>query len=524
MTGSARKTTGVWADLLADLSARAATVAIAAALALLAAPPARATPNLPLEDAGWIALRDARARGFLPELLGGFHALGEDEVAQALAAAGLAPDPLLLPAEPGGLWVRPAERVALRGLLLREHLRPYSLPARPRNLAGDVGFSCEFQEGRPCGGGLGLVGEIDSSAGLGSVLSATVRARVDLGNNGYSALAALDRAYLKAQVGVLAFEAGRDVISLGPSFRGGLLWSTHAAPLDQLRVSIRPFALPFIDGDALRVSLLYFIGRLRQPLGREGALIDGARFQFDLFDRVELGASRLLMFGGDGAPNVSFSDFLYEHIRAKYPDGVPMGDNRVSADIAVSLPQLWGARAYFELSFEDFRRKFFNVLQIDTDYLLGIELRAVSKGPLRRLFAEVATSGQVTEESPEWLTGFSSAGRPFGTPLGPQGGSGYLRAELELPRIRVSPWAGWVRFRNDTYVRNGDGAGGSRIAFVGTPEDRYRLGVDLAMALGASLSLDVTAFAERVRNADLVPGATRLNGGLATALRYAPRF
>ncbi|GAC1348249.1 MAG: hypothetical protein NVSMB23_28950 [Myxococcales bacterium] len=483
-------------------------MAIAACVA--AATPARAAPNLPLDEPDWIVLRDAQARGLRPDLLGGVHLIGEDEVGQG--------------GWPDGFWVRPVERVVLRGVALGEHLRPYSLPARPRNLGGDVGFSCEFQEGRPCGGGLGLATEVDASAGFGRVLSATVRARLDLGNHGYAALAALDRASFKAQLGAVSLEAGRDVLALGPSFRGGLLWSRHAAPLDQLRVRLRPVALPFLDGDALRVSLLYFIGRLRQPVGRDGALVDGTRFQFDLFNRVQLGASRLLLFGGDGAPDVSFSDFVVEHLHARYPGGVPLGDNRVSADVAVSAPELWGARAYLEIAFEDFRRKFLNVLQIDTDYLAGLELRALPAGPLRRVFVEAATTGQVSEESPEWLTGFGGAGRPFGTPLGPTAQSVYLRGEFELPRARVSPWAEVLRFRNDTYVRNNDGAGGSRLDRVGTAERRGRLGLDVALPVSPSLSLDVTAFAERVWNSELVAGATRWNGGIVTAIRYAPRF
>src|ERR1700686_88455 len=480
LTAPAKKTSGSVADLLADLSLPAVTMAV---LASLAATPARAAPNLPLDDPDWIALRDAPARGRTP-------ARGGARVARPPAAGGPPADPFLLPAAQAGplgapqdgaregapdtFWLRPAERVTLRGFALGEHDRPYSLPVKPRNLAGDVGFSCEYQEGRPCGGGLGLVGEVDSSAGFGEVLSATARVRLDLGNNGYAALAALDRAYVKAQLGVLALEAGRDVIALGPSFRNGLLWSSHAAPIDQLRASTRPFALPFLDGDVLRVSLLYFIARLRQPLGRDGALIDCTRVQFDLFNRVELGASRLLMFGGDGAPNVSFSDFVYEHIRARYPGGVPLGDNRVSADLAVSVPQLAGARAYLEISFEDFRRKFLNVLQVDTDYLVGLELRALSVGLLRRLFVEVGTTGRVAEQSPDWVTGFSSAGRPFGTPLGPEGESVYLRAELEVPGVRVAPWGEWLRFKSDTYVPNGDGAGGQRIASVGPSENPQR--------------------------------------------------
>jgi hypothetical protein len=493
---------------------------------------ARAAPNLPLDDPDWVALRDAQARGLLPGLLGGVHVLGEDQVAQALAVARLPADSLLLPAAqagplgaPDSFWLRPAERLTLRGLAIREHDRPYSLPGHPRALAGGISFSCEYQEGRPCGPGVGMVGEVDSSAGFSDVLSATVRARFDLGNNGYSALAALDRAYVKAQLGVLVLEAGRDAIALGPSFRNEMAWSSHAAPIDHLRAQVRPFALPFIDGDALRVSLLYFIARLRQPQGRDGTLVDCARVQLDLFERVELGVSRLLVFGGDGAPNVSFSDFVYMHTHPmKYLDGIPLGDNRVAFDLAVSVPQLAGARAYIELAFEDFRKKFLNVLQIDTDYLVGLELRALSVGPLRRVFAEFGTTGHFAEEAPFWGTGFSNAGRPFGTPLGPEGASVYLRAELEAPGVRVAPWAEWLRFKADTYAPNNDGSGGWLIASMGPSESRQRLGVDVALTLRPSLLLEVTAYAERVGTADLVPGSTLFNGGLVTALRYSPRF
>jgi hypothetical protein len=86
-----------------------------------------AAPNLPLEDPDWVLLRDARARGLLPDLLGGAQLLGEDEVQAALALARLAPDPRLVPAGEEGFWLRPLERAALRAVAVREHVRPYSL-------------------------------------------------------------------------------------------------------------------------------------------------------------------------------------------------------------------------------------------------------------------------------------------------------------------------------------------------------------------------------------------------------------
>ena len=94
-------------------------------------------------------LRDARARGLLPDLLGGAQLLGEDEVQAALALARRAPDPRLVPAGEQGFWLRPLERAALRAVAAREHDRPYSLEARPRNIAGQIGLPCEHQEGTP---------------------------------------------------------------------------------------------------------------------------------------------------------------------------------------------------------------------------------------------------------------------------------------------------------------------------------------------------------------------------------------
>ncbi len=485
----------------------------------------QAAPNLPLEDPAWVRLRDAGARGLLPDLLGGAQLLGEDEVQRALSLARLGPDPRLLPAGERGFWLRPLERAALRAVAVDEHDRPYSLEARPRNLAGQIGLSCEFQEGRPCGGGLGLMSELDSSAGVGSWLSGTTRLRFDLGNNRYQPALQVDRAYLKAQLGALAVEAGRDTLALGPSARAAIMVSQNAAPLDQLRAWTRPFALPFLDADVLRVSFLYFIARLRQPQTFEGTLVDCTRMQLDLFKRIELGGTRLLQFGGSGAPPVGFEDFVGLHFSRKYDANKrPFSDNRLALDLAVSVPELAGGRVYLEFGSEDFRNQELNVLQYEADYLIGAEFRALSAGPLRRVLLEVTKSGRLSQEGLYWLTGWTNAGRTLGSPLGPDGLSLYLRAELELPVGRISPWVESVRFSSDTFKDDGRGDGGIQVDQAGPTERRQRAGVDLAIALRRWLQLDANAWVERVTTADLRPGSERLNAGVVATLRYAPDF
>jgi len=496
-----------------------------ALLLLVFAGALHAAPNLPLEEVDWVLLRDARARGLLPDLLGGAQLLGEDQVQAALGLLRLAPDLRLLPASQEGFWLRPLERAALRALALDEHDRPYSLEVRPRHLAGQIGLSCEFQEGRPCGGGLGLVSELDSSAGVGSWLSGTTRLRLDLGNNGYQPALRIDRAYLKAQLGAVALEAGRDTLALGPSARSGLMVTQNAAPLDQLRAWTRPFALPFLDADALRVSFFYCLARLRQPQTFDGTLLQVTRMQLDLFKRIELGGTRLLQFGGKGAPAVGFEQFVALQFTRRYDSQQrPLSDNRLAFDLSVSVPELAGGRIYAEFASEDFRKQELNVLHYEADYLIGAEARALGLGPLQRLLIEATKSGRLSQEGLYWLTGWTNAGRTLGTSLGPDGLALYLRAELELPFGRVSPWVESVRFSSDTYKDDGLGDGGIQVDQSGPAERRQRAGLDLSIALRQSLRLEATAWAERVTNVDLRPGAERFNAGALAALRYAADF
>ena len=491
----------------------------------LGAAAASAAPNLPVDDPAWVALLDARARGLLPDFVGGQQGLGEDEVQRALALLHLAPDARLLPLSESGFWLRPLETATLRALALHEHDRPYSLPVRPRNLAGDVGYSCAGAEGRPCGGGLALLPEVDSSAGWGTWLSASTRLRLDFGNNRYAPGVELDRAYLKAQLGPLALEAGRDVIALGPSARAGIQVSRNAAPFDQLRAWTRPFSLPFLDPDAVRVSFFYFLARLRDPQFHEGAFIDCTRMQLDLFRRVQLGGTRLLQFGGSGAPPIGPGSFITEHFGRYYDaKGTPLGDNRLAFDLSVAVPDLLGARFYTELSFEDFRKQELNVFRYDADYLAGAELRAIEAGPLRRVLVEAVKTGRLSQEGLYWLTGWTNAGRTLGSALGPDAFSLELRADLELPFARLSPWVQGVRFFSDTYKDDGQGGGGVVVDQAGPSETRARAGVEVSMPLGPTLRLEANLFVEHVTAPDFVAGTSRRNAGVLAALRYLPDF
>ncbi|MGZ6142144.1 MAG: capsule assembly Wzi family protein [Myxococcales bacterium] len=397
----------------------------------------------------------------------------------------------------------------MRAVAADEHDRPYSLPARPRALAGEIAASCEYEEGRPCGDGAGLGAEVDSRAGLGSALTAATRVRLWGGTDRFGHNLELDRAVLAARFGPLGLQVGRDVLTLGPAVRGGLMVSSNAAPQDGFRAELRPVAVT----SWLKINFFYFLDRLRDPQTFGGTLLDCTRAQLDFFDRVQIGGSRLLQFGGDGAPDIGgLWGFLGEHFGRSSANSAGAENNRVSFDLAVRLGTL---RAYYEIAFEDTRHRFWNMLQYDADHLLGVEVR----GPVP-VVVELSHTGWVSQEHSVFRTGMTNAGRTLGSAMGPDGTSLWVRADVPLGKARLSPWAEWMRFVSDSY--GSDEQRGVFVIATGPMEHRQRLGADLEARLSAQWTLTAGAFGERIGNADLVPGATRYSAGARTALTFTP--
>src|SRR5439155_22169165 len=149
---------------------------LAAALLWVAA--AEAAENLPSEDPAWAELRDAVASGREADLTGGVQSVSRRESHE-------------------GAWVGPLRSATLRALLDSEPDRSYSTPQRPRQLAGGIAVSCDYQEGRPCGDGAAAGIELDSAAGYGDLLTAATRIRLAGGSAQNADGLEIERAYLK---------------------------------------------------------------------------------------------------------------------------------------------------------------------------------------------------------------------------------------------------------------------------------------------------------------------------------------
>lgn len=396
-------------------------------------------------------------------------------------------------------WAAPVARAALQLNLVSEDDRPYSTPAHPRDIAGDVALSCEHQEGRPCGDGVGSFGEVDSAAGYGHWILAATRLRLRTGSDRYGTGFDVDRAHVDASYGPVSAKVGRDVLVLGPGPRTQLGWGDNAPPLDQVRVDARL-------GPA---SGTYVLGRLRDPQTYPGDLVSIVRGQLD-FGSVRVGGMQMLQLDGDGAPGFGFTDFILEHFRRRdaSASATDSSNRRVGADVAWHIAGFGGAVLSYQIMFEDWRKHFANAVRYDADHLVGFANR--------RVVVEWQKTGVRSQEHVPRVTGFTNGGRAVGSPLGPDAQSLFISARSRM----VQPWVEVVRFSSDTYrfVVDGPILHETR----GVAEWRYRIGAQAQVALCPGVELGVQGWFEHVENLAFERGQRRENLGLISSLVWTP--
>lgn len=124
-----------------------------------------------------------------------------------------------------------------------------------------------------------------------------------------------NRNYFLETYGKLTFanielEGGRDSLWWGPGYHGSLLLSNHALPLDLIKLSsATPFHLPWIFRYLGSFDLSFFLSRLEENRDSPHAKLTGMRIQWSPFSFLELGASRVILFDGEGKPSYDFSDY-----------------------------------------------------------------------------------------------------------------------------------------------------------------------------------------------------------------------
>lgn len=481
---------------------------IVSALLALGIGQASASPNVPLDDPAYDALARLRALEVVPPITGGFLPLTKRRVAELIGGP-VAPTP-------ESLWIEPIARLRLTTTLFDDSPRPYNTPLRPRDLAGSISIACEHTEGRPCGDGAGIFTELDSNAGYGDWVSASVRLRAQAGESIENELA-LDRLYLNSELGPIAVEVGRDVVAFGPSSRTQLGWGDNAPPITHARISTSE---PFRLTDNLRASAIYVVGRLRSPQTFHGNLVTISRLQFDIAKNFEVGLIQLLQLGGDGARELGVWDFIAEHVRRGdlTASATDSSNRRFGGDFAFHIRELAGARFYYSLVFEDIRKTYwYDAVRHDADHLLGVEMAALGR---HGLTLEWQKTGMRSQEHRPRETGFTNMGRVVGSPLGPDAQSLYAGGRVEFGWGTLYPWAELAWLSSDEYKLVVDGP--IDRVMKGVTESRYRLGSRVRLPIAYGVSIEGSAVAERVGSFGFERRVERNNVGVVASVTWQP--
>ncbi|MGK2906840.1 MAG: capsule assembly Wzi family protein [Desulfuromonadales bacterium] len=152
----------------------------------------------------------------------------------------------------------------------------------------------------------------------------------------------------------IELSAGRQSLWWGQGRHGSLILTSNARPLDMLRLSNpSPLQLPWLFKYLGPFRFDLFASRLDDDRVVPEPYFGGLRMNVKPAYWLELGASRTVMFGGDGRPSIDASDFL-TIIGGNNLSGNEDTSNSVAGvDVRLSFPLLWGVELYGELVGED---------------------------------------------------------------------------------------------------------------------------------------------------------------------------
>ncbi|MFB3897763.1 MAG: capsule assembly Wzi family protein [bacterium] len=117
--------------------------------------------------------------------------------------------------------------------------------------------------------------------------------------------------YAKGQFGNLEIEVGRDSFWWGPGYHGDWILTDNAAPFDMIKLSnAEPILLPWIFRRLGPMDITTFLTKLEENRDYPYTRLWGMRVGFKPTPAIEFGVSRSALFGGEGRPSMSFSDYL----------------------------------------------------------------------------------------------------------------------------------------------------------------------------------------------------------------------
>ncbi len=239
----------------------------------------------------------------------------------------------------------------------------------------------------------------------------------------------LREASLKLTFWNVALEAGRGTQWWGPGYHGSLLMTDHAFPLDMIKLgSDEAFRLPWgLEGlGAFKINS--FLAQFEGDRDFKHAKIFGLRVSYLPASWLEIGATRLTQFGGEGR-NQSFPRAVADCYKNPPNQGGNLDCNEQSmVDVRAKIPHVpylipfpAGMQIYGELGSEDKWSQY--PIPSRAAYLVGLyvpQLFPKDTMDLRVEFADTDYTRRKTGLIGTWYNNgtYTSGMRQYGFPLG----------------------------------------------------------------------------------------------------------
>jgi len=391
----------------------------------------------------------------------------------------------------GQPWVtiQPLSHLQARGFAVRRDVRPENSQGLKlaRRYDGTVGFDSYFQ--------------------IGDFMSGYVHPEFQVNEN--QSDGRIVEGYLKLKLNNVALRFGRESIWWGPGYHGSMLFSNNAPPLNQFRIAtaepiILPWFLKYLG--PTRLELMY--ARLENNRDFPHAMLGAWRVDFSPFPFLELGAARVVQFGGEGRPSFAPLDYLKVLFVGSDNPTSKFDINQIYSldatlrlhDVDRVIPLSKDLVLYAELGVDDTCCK--NVVwPFKPAYLLGLYFPNLLGRDDTELRVEWAATTSFSFTHGIYTDGYSFEGFPIAQYIGAEGQELYIRtAERILPNLQIGTEFGLAK------------VGSTEVGQLGLPrEERRYMGADITYQPSKALSMLLGYRFERTDNKGFVEGQRETN-------------
>jgi len=224
--------------------------------------------------------------------------------------------------------------------------------------------------------------------------------------------------YGKAMVRSLEIEVGKDSLWWGPGRHGSILMSNNATPFTMIKITNpQPGELPWILKGLGPFRSQWFLADLGEDRDVPDARLTGLRLNVRPSPLLELGASRVIMFGGRGLPRVD----LFDYGRMVLPGSEQAANNQIAGfDVSVLVPLrdnrfLRSLKFYGDAAGEDEAGWW----PSKWSYLLGLQFNDILRTGRTDVRVEYTDTHQVLYRHSLYTSGYTYDDRVIGHHVGP---------------------------------------------------------------------------------------------------------